>query len=461
MTDDNTVVWQPQPKQAIALKCPAYELFYGGARGGGKSDFLLADYAKGVEQYGQHWHGIIFRRSLPELEELLKRSWELYPPLGGHFAEGRKTWEFPNGANLKFRYLDRDSDVHHYQGHQYTWIGFDELTNWATDYCYIYMHSCARSAEGVPVRVRASGNPGSVGHVWVKQRFVDVNPAMKPFRDPDTGLFRVFIPARLEDNLKLQENDPEYEGRLKMQPEHLYRAYRFGDWDIFAGQVFDEFRRDVHVIKPIKLEPSWLRFCSMDWGYAKPFSIGWWAVTGDGRMIRYREMYGCEEGKHNLGVKRPAIEVAREAWETSVAEGCTEMVADPACWAKIGTAQQSEPESIAEIFASVGWTMTKGINDRVSGLQRMHDMMKVVAHDGLPLLLVFDTCGAFIRTIPQLVVDEKNPEDVDTKGEDHVYDDSRYAVMSRQAKILQPEPKKLEAYTQTRRRYKAYDPFEN
>jgi len=314
-------------------------------------------------------------------------------------------------------------------------VGFDELTNWATDYCYIFMHTCARSAAGVPVRVRASGNPGSVGHVWVKQRFVDIGPSMQPYADLETGLQRIFIPAYLEDNIRLVEKDPEYEARLKMQPKHIFRAYRYGDWDIFAGQVFEEFTRDRHVKHPFAIQPTWYRFASLDWGYNKPYSIGWWAVTSDGRMIRYREMYGCDKDKHNVGTKESAIDVATEAWAISVAEGCVDMVADPSCWSKLGTnIQKDQPASIAEIFAAAGWRMEKGINDRKSGLQRMHDMLKTDGHDGLPMMIIFNTCLAFIRTVPTLVADVKHPEDLDTSGEDHVYDESRYACMSRVAK---------------------------
>ena len=423
-------VWQPQPKQRMALNCPADELFYGGAKGGGKSDFLLADFLTHLD-YGAAHRGIMFRRTYDELAELQIRANEIYPELGGRYASGEKMWHFPKGATLRMRYLDRDQDVHHYQGHQYTWLGFDELTNWPRDKGYVWMFSCARSPHGVPVSIRASGNPGNVGHQWVKQRFIDGKIPMHMYYNAEQKMTSTFIPAKLEDNLILIMKDPQYETRLKALPPHLYRAYRNGDWDIFAGQAFEEYRRDKHVIHPIPLDPSWRRFCSFDWGYARPYSIGWWAVTNEGRLIRYREMYGCEPGKHDVGIKKAQSQLARESWNISVAEGCDTMVVDPSIFNKPG-----EAPTVAETFQAVGWNIIKGENDRKSGLARVHDYMKQTGPDGQPLLMVFDTCHAWIRTIPTLVVDEKNPEDLDTTGEDHAYDETRYAVMSKMA--LQP-----------------------
>ncbi|MBN2323817.1 MAG: terminase [Spirochaetes bacterium] len=422
-------VWTPQPKQKLALECPADELFYGGAKGGGKSDFLLADFLRGLK-YGSHHRGILFRRSYDEFAELQARAYEIYPKIGAVFhghslRKGSRVWEFPSGSTLKMRYLDRDEDVQHYQGHQYTWIGFDELSEWATDYCYIFMFSCARSPYGVPVSIRGSGNPGRPGHVWLKHRFIDNKEPYKLYRDPETEMYSAFIPAFLDDNPILMQKDPAYEKRLKALPAHLYRAFRSGDWDVFAGQAFEEFRRDLHVISPVPLDPSWFRFASFDWGYAHPFSIGWWATTHEGRMIRYREWYGCERGKHNVGIKMASREVARKSWAISVAEGCKDMVADPSIWTKI-----DEGPSIADNFAAAGWNMIKGNNDRVSGCARVHDYMKGLASDGRPLMVVFDTCNAWIRIMPVLIVDDDNPEDILKKQEDHPYDDTRYAAMS-------------------------------
>ena len=408
------------------MACPVYELFYGGAKGGGKSDFLLMDFASGVEQYGSAYTGVLFRRTYPELEELLRRAHEIYPRMGARYLASEHLWRWPGGATLRFRHLDSDEDVHEYQGHQYAWLGFDELTDWPTDYPYIFLHSCARSAAGVPVRIRSAGNPGGPGHTWVRARFIDVGPPMEIHTDPETGLQRVFIPALLDDNKALMDADPAYQQRLQALPEHLYRAYRLGDWDIFAGQVFAEWRREEHLVRPFRLEPSWRRFAALDWGYSRPYSLGWWCVTGDGRMIRYREWYGCEEGRHDVGTREPAPELAERALAVSVAEGCQDIVMDPACWSKIDEGDQS----IAAKFEDAGWRIHKGFNDRRGGVARLHELMQTRMEDGRPALLVFDTCLAFARTVPVLVASPTDPEDVDTRSEDHVFDETRYAIMS-------------------------------
>jgi hypothetical protein len=427
---DQLVAWRPQPKQVRALSCPVFELFYGGAKGGGKSDFLIMDFVDGTE-YGSKHSGVLFRRTYPELDELWKRMTELYTPIGAVPSKQEHIWTFPKGATLKLRYLDSDDDVSHYQGHQYTWVGWDELTHWPTDYAYTWMFGCIRSPDGLPCRVRAAGNPGGRGHLWVKARFIDPVPPERIYYDPEIESKRVFIPARLEDNLRLIRNDPDYEKRLKATAGHLYHAYRFGDWNIFAGQVFSEWNSAVHVVQPFPIEPSWYRFASMDWGYDKPFSIGWWAIDDQGRMIRYREWYGCEKGRHNVGIKMPAKEVAKEAWRMSVAEGCREMVADPSIWSNSG----HEEGSHADTFTAQGWQMHRGNNARVMGWQRLHELLKLKALDGGPMLVVFDTCKAFIRTVPVLSSDDRHPEDIDTTQEDHVGDETRYAVMSPLAQI--------------------------
>lgn len=423
------ILWEPQPKQALALSCPAFELFYGGAAGGGKSDFLLADFLAGCNEYRSAWRGILFRKTYKELEELIIRAKELYVPLGAKYNKTDNVFTFPTGAFLRLRYLERDEQVEHYQGHQYTWVGFDELGNYATDYCYLYMISRLRSAKGVKCYIRATGNPGGVGHNWVKKRFIDGKKTNTIYTDTQ-GRTSCFIPSLLDDNVILMKNDPDYEKNLSLLPKYLYEALRLGNWDIIAGSAFEEFKREEHVIKPFMLSSGvWFKFCSMDWGYSKPFSVGWWAVNNEGRMIRYRELYGCENEEVNKGVKKSALEVAKETYELSIPDGVNVMVADPAVWSKI-----DKGASIAEKFESVGWKMIKANNDRINGKMQFHQMLKEKGEDGKPMLLVFENCYDFIRTIPLLLPSKIHPEDIDTAMEDHIYDETRYAIMSSYAK---------------------------
>lgn len=433
------VLWRPHYKQALALQCPAFELLFGGGAGGGKSDFLLIDFWAGVTKYGRHWQGILFRRTYAELEELMKRADELYKPLGAKFVAKEKKYLFRNGAALKFRYLEHDNDVLNYQGHQYTWIGFDELGNYPTDFPWRYMISRCRSAAGVPCYMRATANPGGVGHAWIKTRFVDGFEPYKVHRVLTTAGIgagstatlrndstRCFIPSLLEDNPTLMRNDPGYQERLKLLPGHLYRALRNGDWDIFAGQVFDEWRRALHVVKPFALTPGvWKKFYALDWGYQSPFSLGKWAVNGDGRMVRYGEWYGCSKEEMNTGIKMDPRAAAARAWQAGILESVTDVVADISMWEKTGDAP-----SAAEEWENAGFTMIQANKDRLNGLLIFHQRLKTRCEDDKPMLLVFDHCVDFIRTIPALTPDLSNPEDVNTNLEDHIYDEARYAMMS-------------------------------
>ncbi|MDR3173385.1 MAG: terminase family protein [Treponema sp.] len=447
------VIWQPQPKQAVALACPAFELLYGGAAGGGKSDFLLADFLSGASDWKQNWRGILFRKTYTELGELLRRARELYIPLGAAYHAGERRFAFPGGAELELRYLETETDVERYQGHQYTWAGFDELGNYKTDYCWRYMTSRLRSAAGAPCYIRGTANPGGPGHGWIKARFIDGKLPSVIYRLD--GSTRVFIPATVEDNKILMDNDPGYVKRLEALPEHIYRALRLGDWDVFAGQVFGEFRREKHVVKPFALPPeAWYKFYSFDWGYKKPFSLGKWAVNGDGRVIRYGEWYGCKEGEANAGLELSAGEAARRAWAMAVQEGVTDIVCDPAIWGK-----DDDAPSVAERLEQAGFIAIRGKHDRMAGLARLHDMLTQPAEDGRPMLLIFDTCHAFIRTIPLLVPHPNHPEDVDTNLEDHVYDETRYALMSESANFPRQEFRR-QAAAWLPRKGAGWDPFQ-
>lgn len=427
------VAWEPQPRQAVAMSCPAFEVFYGGAKGGGKSDFLLGDYLAGYEEWGKAWKGILFRRTYKELDEIIARSKDVFEKIpGARYVGGdQMMWylparrsRFPGTATLRFRSLTSELDLGNYNGHQYPWIGFDELTEFPDGKAYIFMTSCCRSAAGAPCYIRSTGNPGRPGHVWVKARFIDVAPPGHIYTDPESGMTRCFIPAKLEDNTRLMENDPMYEKRLLLQPKHLIKALRYGDWDIIAGQVLAEYTREKHVIPKAPLGEGWYRFCAMDWGFAKPFSIGWYAVNTEGRVIRTGEWYGCP-GEPNEGLRMGAKAVAEKAWSMSVDQNATTMVADPACWNK-----NDDLPSIAETFEAAGFTMVKATNDRINGLNQLHDRLQAIGEDGRPMFMVMDNCAHWIRTVPYLTADPRNPEDINTELEDHAYDETRYALMS-------------------------------
>lgn len=437
-----TELWKPQPGPQLdaimATWCP--ELFYGGAAGGGKSDFLVGDFVQDVPTYGGAWQGILFRKTLRELEKIIQRSMQIYPQTGGKWHEQKKKWTWGNGATLIMAYMEHERDFTSYQGHEYTWIGWDELTNWPTDAPYRMMISRLRSSFNVPTkRIRATANPGGVGHGWVKGRFIDPHPrGYHPFIDEMTGRERMFIPARLTDNRILMQNDPDYAAALQgVGSPELVRAWLEGDWTIIAGAYFPEFSMDKHVVKPHPIPEHWTKFRAIDWGSRAPFSIGWYAVSDGnpceggqiypaGAIIKYREWYGAttERGSQTrVGLMMNAKEVAEGIKDRTGSEKIAYTVIDPGAF---GT--QNGP-SAGEDLARSGVPVQRAANDRVQGWQQLRARLK--GRDGQPALYFFSTCADTIRTLPLLQHDERKPEDVDTETEDHAGDETRYACMSR------------------------------
>jgi hypothetical protein len=280
-----------------------------------------------------------------------------------------------------------------------------------------------------------TGNPGGVGHNWFKRLFV--KGRYENGEDPDDY---IFIPATIDDNTVLMKTNPEYVKVLDSLPEKLRQAHRFGNWDIFDGQFFEEFR-DVrnnykdgfftHVIEPFEIPNDWVIYRSFDFGYAKPFSCAWWAVDFDGVAYRILELYGCTKTP-NEGVKwtPPQVfaEIARIEREHRWLVGKKIIgIADPAMWdAETG-------ESIADVAAKHQVFFTPGDHKRIPGWMQMHYRF-AFDENGFPMMYVFSNCKAFIRTIPLLQYDEHKPEDLDTDGEDHVADEARYFCMSRPIK---------------------------
>ena len=237
---EGRIVWSPQPgPQTWLLECPVEDVLFGGARGGGKSDALLGDWISHAGNSRGKARGAIFRRTMPQLEEIIHRSKELFFPLRADWIAGTKTWVFPDGSRLKLRWLERDEDADNYQGHQYTWIGIDEAGTWPTPDPIDKLRATLRSAHGIPCVMRATANPGGVGHQWLKERYITPAAPMTPFYDEPRKVWRVYIPSRLKDNKRLIEADPGYFDRIKSSgPPWLVRAWLEGDWDASAGESF-------------------------------------------------------------------------------------------------------------------------------------------------------------------------------------------------------------------------------
>lgn len=443
----SSLVWQPQEgPQSLAIAAHFVpELMFGGARGGGKSDFLLGDFLQDVPM-GEAWKGVLFRRTYPELEELVNRAHEIFIPLGAHYQVAKSTFVFPTGATLKMRHLEHERDAAKYQGHQYTWVGWDELTNWASMNAYDKLRACVRSAAGVAnKRIRSSANPGGVGHHWVKAYFVDPNPFGMELIDGK----RMFIPSKLQDNRILMTNDPDYINTLReLGSPELVRAWLDGDWSVITGAFFPEFSIHKHVIEPCELAEHLLRFRSMDWGSARPFSVGWWAVSDGmehpsglwippGAIIRYREWYGARGP--NEGLRMTGNQVGRGIRERERNDKISYGVIDPSAY------KQDGGPSIAERIAQEKVLFRKADNQRIPGWDQLRDRLAGDEDSG-PMIYFFSTCRDTIRTIPALQHDDDNPEDVNTDGEDHAGDDVRYACMSRPY-TRRKAPKALELKT--------------
>jgi hypothetical protein len=449
------VTWEPQPgPQTAFVKSDVFEVVYGGARGGGKTDAALGDFLWHAEDYGPAARGLLVRRQRVALEPTIARARKIYRPAGAKWAEAKSRFEWPNGAVLYFRYLDNDADADLYQGHDYSRVYVEELTQFPSPAPVDKLKATLRSALGATCGFRATCNPGGPGHNWVKARYIDPGAwetTIEPFRNPFDGavasLTRKFIPARLADNPKLLANDPGYIPRLQQSGSaELVRAWLEGDWNVIQGAFFDKWSNR-NIVAPFVIPGDWIRIRAFDWGYAAPFSVGWWAVVPDavhlpgvslprGAMVRYREWYGTS-GRPGEGARMEAEAVARGILEREAGEKIGFPVADPSIFSHDGG------PSLAERMRRCGVAFRPADNTRVgrAGALSGWDQMRarIAGTDEGPMLVVFDTCRDFIRTVPVLQHDRMRMEDLDTAAEDHIADETRYACLTRPL-LPKPEP---------------------
>lgn len=436
---------QPGPQTAL-ISCPIEDVFYGGARGGGKTYGLLGDWLSHSDLYGSNARGIFFRRTYNELDEVQDRASRIFPSIGAHYQSGKRTWFFANGSTLKLRHLDRDGDADNYQGHAYTFMAFDELGNWPSAKPIDKLRACLRSGDApIPKSFRASGNPGGVGHNWVKARYIDPAPPYKPHYDQEAETWRVFIPSTLDDNPALMANDPDYWKRVKASTagdEALEKAWRFGEWDIVAGGMFDDlWKRPKHLIEAFKIPTSWKIDRSFDWGSSAPFSVLWWAESDGteapngkhyprGTVFLIDEWYGWN-GRPNEGCKMLAVEIARGIKERESELGYR---VQPGC-ADSSIFAAENGVSIADDMAKAGikWLEAdKSPGSRKIGWERIRRYLKASLDSPMEEsgLFIFDGCVQWARTVPTLPRDARKRDDVDTTAEDHAGDASRYRLMA-------------------------------
>lgn len=460
------IIWTPQPRQRAFMRRREHEALYGGAAGGGKSDCAIAEALRQV--HIPHYRGLILRKTYPQLSEMVDRSREIYTPAfpEAKYNDQKHCWSFPSGAKIYFGAMQHTKDRTNYQGKRYDFIDFDELTHFTWDE-YSYLFSRNRpNGPGTRCYIRAQANPGGIGHGWVKERFITPAPPMTPIHEDVRIVFpdgksemrrqsRIFVPSSIFDNKILMENDPEYITRLASLPENEKRALLYGDWDSFSGQVFTEWRnnpdgyisrKNTHVITPFKIPSSWKIYRGFDFGYSRPFSVGWYAVDHDARLYRIRELYGCT-GTPNEGVRWEPQEIARqikriESEDINLKGRYINGIADPSIF------DESRGESVGVMMERQGVFFEKADNTRIAGKMQLHNRL-AFDDSGVPMLYVFSTCKHFIRTVPALVYSQTDVEDIDTDAEDHIYDEVRYIAM---ANPINPPPQKC--------KLQIYDPLE-
>lgn len=412
------------------------EVLFGGSKGGGKSYAMILAALRYVSVPG--FKAVIFRRTYPKLSELIDRSQQIFPHLGAKWHAKDYRWVFPSGASIKFAHCQNEEDKYIYQGHEYHFMGFDQLEEF-TESMYLFLSAQVRNPpKGVFTEIRATANPGGIGHAWVFRRFM-VDPVTNQELAPGTvirELFalpfeiagmkkgdtltrsRVFIPATVYDNKILLENDPNYLTNLMQLPEGERKALLEGDWHVFAGQYFKEWSASRHVVQPFEIPEHWLRFRCIDYGSTAPFACYWGAVDEHGRVFIYREYYAAGFNARQNAKKVIEFSPENERYSFSVI--------DPAVYSKHGL-----DYTIFETMTDEGLTgLEPGGNDRVSGWQELKWRLSWNDMTGkVPDIYFFSNCINAIRTIPSLIHDPSKPEDLNTDGEDHAADSIRYGIM--------------------------------
>ncbi len=385
-------------KQRAFITAEENEVLFGGAAGGGKSYGQMVDALIFALKYPGSKQ-LVLRRTYPELEKsLIRTSLALFPRELYTFNSTSHTGKFKNGSTVDFGYCGTENDVYQYQSAEYDIVRFDELTHF-TENQYLYLISRVRGVNGYPKQIKSSTNPGGVGHVWVRKRFIDPSEAGQRFCG-ENGMSRIFIPSLLSDNGFLCKSDPEYKTRLLSLPERERKALLYGDWNIFEGQYFDEFNEQIHVTQPFEIPDCWRKYRTIDYGLDRLACL-WIAVAPDGTSFVYREF--CQS---NLPISKSAEAILER---TPKKEEIYATLAPPDLWGR----SQESGKSKATLFSEYGISFTKTSNDRECGWLAVKELLQHMGRE--PKLKIFSTCRELIRCLPALTVDKLRPTDCATE----------------------------------------------
>lgn len=419
---------QPKQKQFLTSVDETPITFYGGAKGGGKSkgvrDILLLRRFKFAGT-----HGGLFRRTYKELEgNHIRPLFKEYPDLRRYWNDSKKLLTLPNKSSIEFCHCESEKDVDLYQGREFEDLAIEEAGQWTEAMFRKLLGSNRSSKPGFHSRCLLTGNPGGIGHAWLKRIFIE-----KRFNERERPQDYAFIQALVDDNPALMENDPGYVHRLNSEPnEALRKAYRYGDWDIFAGQFFGEIRREVHFIRTFEPPSHWSRFGSYDYGFNHPAAFGWFACDEDGNIYLYRELI-----KPQLRVDQFAEALLRFP-ET---KDLFPVVAGHDCWATRNVLREGSPPNIAEEFLSHGITITRAGIDRIQGASQVRSYLALRGAAKRPRFYIMDSCPISFECLSRMQHDPDRVEDVlkvdytdgDPQSGDDAYDMIRYGLMSRPA----------------------------
>lgn len=446
---------KPNAKQDQAMRDTHRYVAYGGARGGGKSWFVRWK----ATVLALQWPGIkilITRRTYRELLNNHIHPLEVMLRGVAKYNRSEKMFKFPNGSTIWFGYCDNEGDLGQYQGAEYD-VWFADEAGQFQEAWLVAIDACVRGTNNYPKRTYYTLNPGGPSHGYFKRLFID-----RQFTAGEHPEDYAFVQALVTDNAALMASQPEYRRALEKLPPKLRDAWLYGRWDIFEGMFFEDLRlvpdadlcaqagisreealaqrRFTHVIAPFDLNEGdrrgWNIMRSYDFGFNRPFSLGYWAIDYDGVLYRMLEIYGCTQTP-NEGVRWSPDEqfqrIAQFEREHPWLRGrkIVDSVADPSIW------DRSRGESIAQTAARYGIYFTPGDNKRIPGWMQVHYRLQFDDR-GYPRMYVFDTCKAFIRTLPLMMYSKTKPEDLDTELEDHVADEVRYMCMSRPIRPVMP-----------------------